>query len=200
MHILLADDHRLVVESLRAFLENHGAVVVGLAADGLEAKTLTRLHRPDLLLVDMHMPGFSGLEVGRALKQEFPTLRVILLSMHNSPALVRQAKSAGFDGYLVKNTGVHDLLQILRHIHLGGIWFPQDRQLELPSDDPAQQLTPREIEVLRCIAQGTSSTAMAIELSISLRTVETHRKNIIQKMGTKKVSDLVQLAQRLGLI
>ncbi|MBP6390879.1 MAG: response regulator transcription factor [Flavobacteriales bacterium] len=199
--ILLVDDHRLVMDGLRAVLEGHGMKVVGTASHGAEALAIARRAHPDLVLLDVHMPGPSGLEVGVQLKAERPDIRVVILSMHNSAALVRQVKQRGLDGYLLKNVSAEELLTALHAVLGGALWFPGLEEADRSQrDDPAQQLTPREMEVLRCIAQGASNQDMSDQLGITPRTVETHRKNLNQKLGTTKVSDLVHVAQRLGLV
>lgn len=199
--ILLVDDHRLVMDGLRGLLEGHGLTVVGTASNGAEALELAHAVRPDLVLLDVHMPGPSGLDVGAQLKAELPSIRIVILSMHNSASLVRQVKQLGLDGYLLKNVGAQELLTALHAVLAGVPWFPglgdADRTQR---DDPGDQLTTREMEVLRCIAQGASNKGISDQLGITPRTVETHRKNINQKLGTTKVSELVHVAQRLGLV
>lgn len=199
--ILLADDHQLVLECIHNLLLGDGFNVVATANDGDYAVELARMHKPRLALLDIHMPGRNGMDAGRILKNEVPGIGVLILTMHNSPALVAQVKGAGLDGFLVKNAFAHELLEALRHVAKGGTWFPAITQNnEVNEQDPAFSLTLRERDILRCIAKGFSSAEIADRLYISLRTVETHRKNINHKLGTHMISDMVHVAQRLGLI
>ncbi len=200
VRILLADDHRLLLDSLCLLLQGDGFHVVGTAERGEQAVHLARMKAPDLVLLDVHMPGLSGLDAGRQLLADHPGIRVVLLSMHNSAALVRRVKGLGFHGYLIKNASAIELCTALRLVADGGSWFPLADDNAAAGQEPGTSLlTMREMEVLRCIAQGRSSSEMAQLLGIALRTVETHRKNINSKLGTNKVSDLVLAAQRMGL-
>ncbi len=200
MRILLADDHQLVLDGVHALLKSAGFEVVGTANNGDEVARLARSLRPDLALLDVHMPGANGLDVGRSLKSEYPGIRVVILTMHNSRSLMQQVKGAGLDGFLVKNTSGKELLHALHVVASGGQWFPAlEESDDSANPDAADLLTLREREVLACIANGLTSAQMVDQLFISLRTVETHRKNINQKLGTHMVSDLVHVAQRLGL-
>ena len=198
--IVLADDHQLVLDGVHALLESGGFEVVGKAKNGEEVMELTKALSPDLVLLDVHMPGANGVDVGRQLKKEFQGIKVIILTMHNSQSLMQQVKGAGLDGFLVKNTSGRELLGALRKVADGGQWFPalegSNGAAEL---DRASLLTTREREVLMHIAKGLTSAQIEAALFISLRTVETHRKNINQKLGTHMISDLVMVAQRLGL-
>lgn len=199
--VLLADDHQLFLQSLAHLLEHRGGYrVAGMATSGTGALALARTHRPDIALLDLHMPPPNGLELGGTLRGTGLARKVVLITMHHSASLERRVKALGLDGYLLKNTGADELLGAMRTVLDGGQWFPlaAARTLGLPDDRP--ELTARELDVLRGIAMGHTSARVAEDLGIALRTVETHRKNINQKLATNKVSDLVQVAQRMGLV
>jgi len=198
--IVIADDHQLFIDGLGGILESDGAFrVVGTATSGATALALVHLHRPALALLDIHMPPPNGLDLGRAIKQLPAPPKVAILSMNQSPSLTQRIKGLGLDGFLVKNTGSAELRIALLHIAAGGKWFPRMTNMQ-PIDEEDITLTVREHEVLRGIALGQSSQSMAEQLSISVRTVETHRKNINQKLGTTKVSELLVAAQRRGWV
>jgi len=198
--IVIADDHQLFIDGLRGILESDGAFrVVGTATSGTAALALVHLHLPQIALLDIHMPPPNGLDLGRAIKQLPVPPKVAILSMNQSPSLTQRIKGLGLDGFLVKNTGSAELRIALLHIAACGKWFPRMTNMQ-PIDEEDITLTVREHEVLRGIALGKSSQAMAEQLSISVRTVETHRKNINQKLGTTKVSELLVAAQRRGWV
>ncbi len=199
--IFLADDHRIVLDGLEIILSSDpGFLVVGKATNGQDALDLGRDLNPDLVLLDLHMPGLTGLEVGEKLKQERPGIRVVLLTMHTGNAVVHQVRAAGLDGCLMKNIAAGELRSALYHVLDGRSWFPSRETNGNGIPKTSDLLTPRETELLRWIVMGSSNIQTSERMGITVRTVETHRKNIIQKLGTSKVSDLVRIAQALGLV
>jgi len=198
--LIIADDHQLFIDGLRGILEHDNAFrVLGTATSGAAAFELVCTQQPQIALLDIHMPPPNGLDLGRSLKQLPMPPKVAILSMNQSPSLTRRIKGMGLDGYLVKNTGSAELRVALLHIVAGGKWFPRVKEA-LPSGPENATLTVREHEVLLGIAKGHSSQVLAEHLCISVRTVETHRKNIHQKLGTTKVSELLMAAQRRGWV
>lgn len=198
--IVIADDHQLFIDGLRGILENDAAFqVMGTATSGAAARDLIMFHQPDIALLDIHMPPPNGLDLGRSLKQLPVPPKVAILSMNQSPSLTRRIKGLGLDGYLMKNTGSAELKAALFHIAVGGKWFPRVKVAN-PTGPENATLTIREHEVLRGIAKGRSSHDLAALLGISVRTVETHRKNIHHKLGTTKVSELLMAAQSRGWV
>lgn len=208
--VLLADDHTLVRGGIRRILEGQpGIDVVAEAADGVAAIALLHQHpEADVLVLDLTMPGADGHDVLRAAKAARPGLKVIVLTMHAGQEYVARAVRGGADAYLLKDSAVQDLVAAIDSVLGGGSYFSpaiQDRMAGLlrgegRSTPQAPPLTEREREVLRGLARGLSSREVATELGISVRTVETHRANIMHKLAVKSVARLIQVALREGLL
>jgi len=210
LRVLLADDHTLVRGGIRRILESQpGVLVVDEAADGPSALAMVGEHPDaDVLVVDLTMPGLDGNDVLRAAKVMAPALKVIVLTMHAGHEYVARAVRGGADAYLLKDSAVQDLVAALEAVTAGRSYFSpaiQARMAGLLRGDTAAAsrtpaLTDREREVLRALARGLSSREVAAELGISVRTVETHRANIMQKFGVKSLALLIQAALRDGLL
>lgn len=218
MKILLADDHRMMRDGLRALLEREGLEVVAEAADGREAVTLAlRLH-PDIVIMDVSMPDLNGIDATRQLRAEAPKIKVIGLSMNADRRYVLAMFAAGAVGYLLKSSASEELIQALHAVsagqkyvspaiadivleHLtegaearGGRHSTPPQRLQL-----AKALTAREREVLQLLAEGKASKEIAAQLGVSLATVETHRRQIMDKLGLRTVAELTKYAIREGL-
>lgn len=210
LRVLLADDHALVRAGLRSLLGQLEEVqVVAEAHDGREALELAALHRPDLVLMDIGMPGLNGLEATLRLGKEQPEVRVIVLSMHATEDYVLQALRAGARGYLLKDSAPLDLARALRAVARGEIFLGPHipRQVldayaakagENPS--PLALLTARQREILQLIAEGNSTREIARRLALSVKTVEAHRAQIMERLGIHDVPGLVRYAIRHGII
>ena len=209
--IILADDHNIVRQSLRLLLEAEADFqVVGEAADGLEVLGLVERLHPDVLVLDVMMPGINGLEVTWQVRQSYPETRVIILSMHANEAYVLAALRNGADGYVLKDASAEDLLQAVREVALGRRYLsPPFSQLSLEkylektqstAVDIQDALTAREREVLHLAADGHTSAEIAGLLSISPRTAETHRANMMRKLGLHAQADLIRYALQRGII
>ncbi|MBI4761981.1 MAG: response regulator [Chloroflexota bacterium] len=210
--ILLADDHQVLREALRFLLESQPDFhVVAETGDGLEAAALVEKHRPDVLIVDMRMPGLSGLEVARRTKRLSPATKVIILSMYDAEAYVMDSLAAGAAGYVLKQSSSQELLSAIRQTLAGGLYLSpslneralqsyiqHSREAHIP--DPFDLLTDREREVLQLAAEGLNNPQIAEKLSISPRTVEMHRAHLMQKLGLKTQTDLVKYALKRGLV
>lgn len=210
--ILLADDHQVLREALRFLLESQPDFhVVAETGDGLEAAALVEKHRPDVLIVDMRMPGLSGLEVARRTKRLSPATKVIILSMYDAEAYVVDSLAAGAAGYVLKQSSSQELLSAIRQTLAGGLYLSpslneralqsyiqHSRETHIP--DPFDLLTDREREVLQLAAEGLNNPQIAEKLSISPRTVEMHRAHLMQKLGLKTQTDLVKYALKRGLV
>ncbi|HET7600078.1 MAG TPA: response regulator transcription factor [Gemmatimonadales bacterium] len=212
IRVLVADDHAVVREGIRHVLEREtGFDVVAEAASGTEALALAEQHRPDVAVLDISMPGLTGLELATRLRQTLPETRVLILSMHDNTEYVLEAVRAGAHGYLLKDTAATELRRALRAVRGGEAFFspPVARRLteairgEL---DRAKRtgdlgaLTGREREVLRGIAQGRTNKEIAAELGISHRTVETHRESLMRKLGIRTVAGLTKFALEAGVV
>jgi two-component system response regulator NreC len=208
--ILLADDHRVVLEGLRLLLASiEGLDVVGEAQDGKEAIAMVEDLQPDVLIMDLMMPNLGGLEATRQIEQRFPSVKIIILSMHDNDAYIMRAFDYGAEGYVLKDASSEELISSIQVVMHGERYLSPvfanrlnrvNYQNGSESDDLYQTLTPREREVFKLVAEGHSSTAIAELLSISSRTVETHRSNFMKKLGLKSQTDLVRVAIKQGVI
>lgn len=208
LRILLADDHALVRAGIRRLLEDLGHVVVAEAADGREAARLARLHEPDVAFIDLSMPGLNGLDAIARIAADSPQTRSLALSMHTSEPYVIDALAAGAAGYLVKDAAADELADALAAVTQGGRYVsprvaPHLRSAQsgrAPGAEEPVALTSRQREILQLIAEGHSTREIAIRLSISIKTVETHRAQIMRRIDIHDVAGLTRYALRIGLI
>ena len=203
IRVLVCDDHAVVREGIRHVLAGEpGFEVVAEAATGEQALALARQHRPDVIVLDVTMPGESGLRVAPRLRTAVPDARVLILSMHDNAEYVREGVRAGASGYVLKDSAAAELRLAVRAVHAGGTYFstPAARGLshtappEPDADDPppSDVLTARERDVLDGIARGLTNKEIAGELGISHRTVETHRESLMRKLGIRTVAGLTR--------
>lgn len=211
VHLALASDHTLVRQGLlRIFQMETDMTVVGEAADGLEAVCVALQTRPDVLVVDMAMPNLSGPDAVAKVRRELPETKVVIVSMHADEEYLVQALRSGADGYVLKDDSARALVQAVRDVVAGRRYLSpriSERAIQVYIDaadcartSEADVLTDREREVLRLAAEGLSNRTIASMLFISTRTVETHRANMMRKLGIHGQSDLVRYAVRTGLI
>ena len=208
IRVLLADDHALVRAGMRSLLNAMAEVeVVGEAASGEEALELAARERPDIVLMDIAMKGMSGLEAAARLRERESGVRVIILSMHAGEEYVLQALRAGAVGYLLKDAATGELELALRSVMRGESWFSPavSRQVvegyvQRVGGEAADALTARQREVLRLVAGGMSTKEIAYALNLSVKTVETHRAQIMERLGIRDVAGLVRYALRTGLV
>ncbi len=208
--IFLADDHPVLRQGLRALLESEQDFsTVGEADDGLEAVQLVERLRPDVLVLDLMMPGLPGLEVTRQVCQRCPQTGVVILSMYASEAYVLEALNAGARAYVLKKSTASELVRAIREVLAGRRYLSpplSERAIEAylqkakPTLDPLETLTAREREVLHLVAGGLTNAQVAARLCLSRRTVEMHRKNIMRKLQLRTALDLVRYAARRGLL
>ena len=197
VHILLVDDHPLVRDGLRARLETiPHFTVVAEAGNASEALELADKQNIDLALMDINLAGgMNGIELTGRFNTLFPEIAVLMLSMHDKAEYVMQAIQAGARGYVLKDAPALDIITAIDTVMSGGIYYSAGlaKQLSRPMP-PAMLLTPREREVLQCIATGKSNKHIAREMNLSVRTVETHRLNIKRKLGIEGQADLIRFA------
>jgi DNA-binding NarL/FixJ family response regulator len=205
--VILADDHTLVRAGIRRILESQTqCTVVAEASNGTETIAALAKHEADVLVLDLNMDGPEGIEVLRRSKAEHPEVKVVILTMHAGREYVSRVLAEGADGYLLKDSAVQDLNAAIDAVMKGGTFFSpsiQQTMAELVRDggkQGAQGLTEREREVLVMIARGLSTKEIAAALSIGQRTVETHRANLMRKLGVKSVALLTQVAIREGIL
>jgi DNA-binding NarL/FixJ family response regulator len=207
IRVLLADDHKLVRAGFRAMLTSLGNVdIVGETGDGREALELIRTCQPDVALLDITMPSLTGIEVATRVAAEFQNVRIIILSMHTSEDYIARAVRAGVSGYLLKNADPVELELALRAATNREMYLSPSVSKQLvedyarrlgPRDEP---LTPRQREILQLIAEGKSTKDIAVTLNLSIKTVETHRKELMDRLGIHDVPGLVRYAIRSGII
>jgi DNA-binding NarL/FixJ family response regulator len=209
IRVLLADDHALVRAGLRSLLAAMKEVeVVGEASSGEEALELAARERPDVVLMDIAMKGINGLETAARLRDRAPGVRVVILSMHSGEEYVLQALRAGAVGYLLKDAATGELELALRTVMRGESWLSPavSRQVvegyvqRVGGDATADVLTARQREVLKLVAGGKSTKEIAFMLNLSVKTVETHRAQIMERLGIRDVPGLVRYALRTGLV
>lgn len=207
IRLVIADDHAIVREGLKRIVaEADGLQVEAEAGDGTEVMKLVREREFDLLLLDLSMPGRSGMELIKLVKAERPKLRILVLSMHQEIQYAVRAIKSGASGYLTKESAPGELVQAIRKIATGGAYVTAEvaEQLALgamPGGDkpPHSALTDREFEVFRRLVAGSSVTEIAAALNLSVKTVSTHKANLMQKLGVSNQSDLVRYSIRHGL-
>jgi DNA-binding NarL/FixJ family response regulator len=206
---VLADDHALVRAGMRSLLNGMAQVqVVGEAASGEEALELAARERPDVVLMDIAMKGITGLEAAARMRERHAEVRVVILSMHAGEEYVLQALRAGAVGYLLKDAATGELELALRSVMRGESWFSPavSRQVvegyvqRVGGEAAAEVLTARQREVLRLVAGGRSTKEIAYDLGLSVKTVETHRAQIMERLGIRDVAGLVRYALRTGLV
>jgi DNA-binding NarL/FixJ family response regulator len=204
--LLLAEDHVLVRQGLRALLEQEGMVVIGEASDGLEALRLAQVHQPDVAIMDIAMPRLNGLETARRLREVVSQTKIIVLSMHTEEPYVLEALQAGAVGYVLKTQAAADIVQAIHAALQGAIYLsPQVTtgvvQAYLTGSTlPQDPLTSREREIVQCIAEGQTTKEIAAHLGLSVKTVESHRINLMRKLDIHETATLVRYAIRRGLI
>ncbi len=214
VRILLAEDHQIVRQGLRALLDVEPDFrVVGEAADGLEATQQAERLQPDVMVVDLMMPGMSGLEVTRHIVQRLPETCVVILSAFDNEAYVTEALGSGAAGYVLKKSSAADLVQAVRAVILGRRYLSpalSERAIEAylrymqqargEALDPYENLTPRERQVLHLAAEGCTNAQIAERLGIGVRTVESHRANMMRKLGLRSPTDMIRYAVQRGIL
>lgn len=200
IRIALVDDHNLVRDGIRALLAMvPGFVIVGEASSGHEALELLQRDVPDILLMDIGLKDSNGLELTAILKQKYPTLKVLILSMYDNQEYVSSALRAGASGYVLKDAPSREIIAAIEVLAVGGQFYSSGVAEKLTAKTTSEsELTPRERQVLVMMAQGLNNKAMARELQISVRTVETYRLNIRRKLDIEKPADLVKHAREHG--
>jgi len=210
--VLLADDHNVVREGLRALLSAEPDIeIVGEAANGSQAVRLAKERQPGILIMDLAMPGLNGLEATRQILQELPSARIIILTSYGDDEYVKQMVEAGVAGYLKKQTAAQDLVKAIHEVHRGNVFFSPSVARRLCEQSRAKanlsgrprsrnQLTRRELQVLRLIAEGAANKQMAADLGISVKTVEKHRQHLMKKLGIHDVASLTRYAAEKGII
>ena len=211
IHVILADDHTLVRAGIRALLEKlPGVKVTGEAGDGREVLNQVKAQPPDVVLMDISMPGLNGLEAAERMARDFPDVRIIILSMHNNEEYVLRSIKAGASGYLLKKAATAELETALHRVVDGEIYLSQEISLQLHRQFPLQgiadrkgpfeQLTGRQREILQLIAEGRNTKQIGETLKVSPKTIEYHRMKLMNCLNVHDIPGLVRFALRVGLI
>lgn len=212
IRVLLADDHSVLRKGVRAVLaQDPGIAIVAEADDGATALQLTEQHAPDVVIIDVAMPGLNGLDAAAQITRKVRGLGVIVLSMYSDEEYLMRAVSAGVRGYLLKDSAEPDLIRAVRAVAAGGTFFSpaiadllfDDYLLRLKTQnvqDSYELLTEREKQVLQLLAEGKSNKAVATALAVGLSTVETHRLNLMRKLDLHNTAELVLYAVRKKLV
>ncbi|MDT0689893.1 response regulator transcription factor [Salegentibacter sp. F188] len=217
IRIVLADDHVLVRDGIKALLEDEADIdIIDEATDGLEALEVVKRSEPDVLVVDIRMPGLTGIEVVKKIREEDLPIKTLVLSMHDSEEYVLQSVEVGADGYLLKGASKDEFLKALHRVADGGKYFSGDissilvnnfsngkstsgQKSNKPIEDPFN-LTKRETQILTLVMEGKSNKEIGEELSISKRTAEVHRFNLMKKLDVKNLIELTNKAREYDLV
>jgi DNA-binding NarL/FixJ family response regulator len=207
IRVVLADDHALVRDGLRAVLaREHDIEVVGEAADGRDALSVTQAAKPDVAVVDLSMPLLNGLDVARQLATRDRGPRTILITMHVEDRYVLDALRAGVRGYVLKKQAAADLVRAIREVAAGRVYLSPGvgsavaEAIRTGRPVPEERLTPREREVLQLVAEGKTTKEIAAILNVSVKTADAHRTRLMQKLDIHDIAGLTRCAIRLGLI
>lgn len=211
LRMVIADDHDVVRQGIRSFLERRTDwEIVGEASTGREAIELVRTHAPDLVIMDVTMPDLNGLEATRRILGEMPKTRVLILSMHDSESIVRDVLASGARGYVLKSAVTRDLIPAIEALAVGKPYLAPEvsevvlrgylQTSESANEPLAERVTDREREVLQFLAQGRTNKEIASILHLSVRTVETHRSNLMEKLQMHSLADLIRYAIQNNLI
>lgn len=192
--ILIADDHAMFIDGIKSLLRKFDkAEIVAEANDGQEALEILKDGGIDMLVTDINMPGMSGTEFTKIVKSDFPEVKVLVLTMYNDREIINEILLAeAEEGYILKNTGKQELITAINRLADDGTYY--SNKPPKPEDDRVKDLTPRELEILQLICEELSTAEISQKLYISPRTVETHRKHIIQKTQVKTIVGLIKLA------
>jgi two-component system nitrate/nitrite response regulator NarL len=206
LSLIIADDHTLFIDGLCLLLQSEPDIeILTIASNGRELMSLLYKHKPDVILLDINMPGFNGFEALSRIKSIYPKIKVIMLSTYNEEHLIEKAKAGGANGYMVKNADKDELINVIKLVGQGQSCFPYKQPAVNPLFDEQDpflkqfQLTKRELELLQLIKLNLTNQQMADELSLSIYTVETHRKNIMQKLNLKNPVELSRFILQYNL-
>ncbi|MTI03535.1 MULTISPECIES: response regulator transcription factor [Alphaproteobacteria] len=203
IRVLIVDDHPMVAEGIQSILESYDEIeVVGTLSNGQEAVDQANLLQPDVILMDLNMPGLGGLSATELILERLPDTRVLILSMHDSPEYISTALSHGARGYILKDVQTEEIKQAIDAVMQGERYLctGASGSLEPKGDSAREALTGREQTILLELAQGKSNKEVALALDISVRTVETHRKNIKRKLGISSTAGLTRYAMEHGML
>ena len=207
INLMLVDDHQIMMDGIKALLKNERAFsIIAETTKPLTVLDLIGKKMPDIVIADISMPELNGIELTKLIKQKYPEVKVLALSMHNDKQTITEMLQAGISGFVLKNTGKKELIDALEKIADGGMYFSEAISLEIMRSTATSNsaietsLTPREIEIVKLIGAELNNAQIGEKLFISERTVETHRKNIFRKINVKSVAGLMKYALEKGIV
>jgi DNA-binding NarL/FixJ family response regulator len=205
--VLLADDHQLVIDGLKALLEHQSdLVIIGQAKNGQEVLDFLKNEQPDLILLDVNMPVLNGIQTTTLIRQQYPQVKVLILTMYKNKTIINGLVRLGARGCILKNTGNGELNEAIRTVAAGGTFFSTEIAVLLTEEKEETVtkenvvLSEREVEILKALANGMTSKEIGQRLFLSIYTVETHRKNINHKLGFSNVAEVTRYAIESGLL
>jgi len=205
--VLLVDDHQIILDGIKSLLENADEIqVVATANDGNEALNTLKLITIDVILMDIDMPKLNGIDATRQIHEKYKDVRVIMLTMHNESAMIKNLIEIGAHGYLLKNSSKEELLDAIYKVAKGEKYFSSEVTMSLLNPEKSKtsdiqiDFTQREIEIIQLLADGHTNKEIGVKLFISHRTVDTHRTNILKKVGVNNVAGLISFAIKNGLV
>lgn len=200
LRICIADDHPIVVDGLKEILKSRQEwEVVGVAYDGRQFMDIIRKYQPDLAIVDINMPVINGIQCTTMVKEKFPAIKVIILTMYPEKTFINQLLRAGADGCLLKSRGSIDLINAIERVSSGKSYFDWISDFKRESDAEEWRLSEREIQIIRLVMDGLSNAEIGEKIFISEETVKTHRKNIFRKLGVHNVAELTTFVMHHGI-
>ncbi|OQX72312.1 MAG: hypothetical protein B6D61_14115 [Bacteroidetes bacterium 4484_249] len=210
--VLITDDHQIIIDGLKSLLEDKEQIeVIAEASNGKEALDILNLLQVDVVLMDIDMPVMNGIEATKQIKAEYPETKVIILSMYKESGLIKTLIQIGADGYLLKNSDKDELVDAITRVASGQQYFSPDvtmsllnktseKQSQFQPDKRVSELTQREIEILKLITEGLSNKEIGDKLFISHRTVDSHRTNLMKKIGVNNIAGLIRFAIKTGFV
>lgn len=207
IRLFIADDHQMIIDGLRSLLEGEEHItIVGHAQSGLGVLKYLENNTCDIILLDINMPEYDGLLTAREVKKKHPEVKILILSMHNSRNVIDDVLKSGAEGYILKNAGRAELLNAIETVTSGSFYYSSDIlktltsiQDSAPKDDETTQLSKRELEIVKLIAEELTTQEIADKLFISPHTVDTHRKNLLAKLNVRNTAGIVKFALQHGL-
>jgi DNA-binding NarL/FixJ family response regulator len=211
IQVILTDDHRLFSDAVAGFFTpDTGISLAGIATSGDELLLLLNNRQPDVILLDINMPGMNGITATSIIRKKYPKIKILIVTMYRSREFIINLYKLGVDGYLLKNSGKEELIEAIKTVYKGGTSFNDDisgivleeKNYTRPDhfEDDKLNFTKREIEIVRLLANGLSTQEVADKLFLSFYTIETHRKNLLNKLNLRNTAELVKYAAQLGLL
>ncbi len=209
--VIIADDHAIIREGLKSLLEKKGVDVIAIAKNGREAIELAMRHRPDIIMMDISMPDLNGVDATATIRRELPETKVIALSMHSSKKIIDKMFISGASGYVLKETAFNELYNAIQEVSKGNFYLtPSIARMYLDTEGnlatntdkvpKSKDISMKERQVLQLVAEGEKTRDIAEKLSISIKTVETHRRNIMKKLSIFSVAGLTKFAIKEGIV